>query len=368
MLCRLNCALNVMVIAVSVCLLTARAFSQTDIASGTSIRSSMENPYRLVENWPRLGNIPPGPAIGIIPDGDGGVWLLHRSDPPILHIDASGAVVKSFGDGMFGTVHAFCRDEDGNFWAGDSGPFSENPEARKKAFVIHKFSPDGRLLMTIGKAGVQKSGPDTFLGPAACISAPNGDIIIADGHQPRPQALQGGDRLVRYSKDGRFIRSYGTQGSGPGEFMGPHSLAYDSRGRLFVADRSNNRIEIFDRDMNFLDEWRHFGRPSGIAILSDDTIVVADSESSYTGFRPVELGPVPAGEQLARNAGWQVGIRIGSAANGSLRYFVPETKPEGMAADELGNIFGGLTAQCSPGGADRPTPGGMNCLQKWVRR
>ena len=161
----------------------------------------------------------------------------------------------------------------------------------------------------------------------------------------------------------------GKQGTAPGEFMGPHSLAYDSQGRLFVADRSNNRIQIFDKDMNFVDEWRHFGRPSGVAILKDDTLVVADSESSYTGFRPSELGPPgPEVRGVPRNAGWQPGIRVGSAKDGSLRYFISATRPEGMGADDQGDIFGGLTAQCSSAGADRPTPGGPNCLQKWVKK
>ena len=348
-------------------LVLAQATAPAD--KSVPFKSTMANPYHLVENWPKLGNIPPGPAIGIIPDGTGGVWMLHRSNPPLLHIDASGNVVKTMGDGMFGTVHAFCRDRDGNFWAGDSGPFNDNPDAVKKAYVIHKFSPDGKLLMTLGKAGVQQAGEDTFMGPAACISAPNGDIIIADGHQPRPPNRQDGDRLVRVSKDGKFIRAYGKQGNGPGEFMGPHALAYDSQGRLFVADRSNNRIQIFDKDMNFVDEWRHFGRPSGVSILKDDTLIVADSESSYTGFRPAELGPPGADvRNIPRNAGWQPGIRIGSAKDGSLRLFISATRPEGMAADELGDIFGGLTGQCSSAGADKPTPGGPNCLQKWVKK
>jgi hypothetical protein len=193
---------------------------------------------------------------------------------------------------------------------------------------------------------------------------PNGDILIADGHVPRPSYAQAdGDRLVQITRDGKFVRQYGKQGTGPGEFWGPHALAYDSQGRLFVADRTNNRIQIFDKDMNFVDDWRHFGRPSGVWILKDDTMYVADSESSYTGFRPAELGPAPApkGGALPRNAGWQNGVRIGSARDGSLRYFITGTRPEGMAADEMGNVFAGLTGGCTPGS-------GINCLQKWVRK
>ena len=123
-------------------------------------------------------------------------------------------------------------------------------------------------------------------------------------------------------------------GAAPGEFMGPHALAFDSQGRLFVADRSNNRVQIFDRDMKFVDEWRHFGRPSGIAILRDDTLIVADSESSqFIGGPP--QAPEGGGNAI-RNPGWGNGIRIGSARDGSLRYYVPGTRPEGMGADERG--------------------------------
>jgi hypothetical protein len=176
------------------------------------------------------------------------------TDPTLLlHIDAAGNVVKTMAEGIFGTVHGFCRDRDGNFWAGDSGPFNAaNPEAVKKAYVVHKFSPEGKLLLTIGKAGVQKSGEDTFIGPAACISAPNGDIIIADGHHPRPLTVEG-DHSCGIQRR-QVPRAYGKQGTGPGESWG-RTRSYDSQGRLFVADRSNNRVQIFDKDMNFVDEW-----------------------------------------------------------------------------------------------------------------
>jgi hypothetical protein len=322
--------------------------------------STMANPYRIVPNWPNLGTIKPGAAIGIIPDGRGGTWLHHRSEPPILHIDASGNVVRRFGDGMFVQAHGFCQDRDGNFWAGDSGPFADNPATKGRGFQLFKFSPDGKVLLTLGRAGVSRAGRDTFIGPTACAIAPNGDVIVADGHWPRPtDAQQDGDRLVRLRPDGTFVAEFGKMGTAPGEFMGPHALAFDSQGRLFVADRSNNRVQIFDRNMQFVDEWRHFGRPSGIVVLRDDTLVVADSEShQFIGGPP--QAPEGGGTVL-RNPGWGNGIRIGSAKDGSLRAYVQGTRPEGMSADELGNLFAGLT-----GGCDASPSGG--CLQKWVRR
>jgi len=320
--------------------------------------SAMANPYRMVEKWPTFGPIRSGAAIGIIPDGKGGTWLHHRSEPPILHVDASGKVVQTFGDKMFVQAHGFCRDRDGNFWAGDSGPFADNPSTAGRGFQMFKFSPEGKVLLTLGKAGVSRAGEDTFIGPTACVIAPNGDILIADGHWPRPStAQQDGDRIVRITKEGKFVSSFGKLGTGPGEFMGPHALAFDSQGRLFVADRSNNRVQILDKDMKFVDEWRHFGRPSGVAILQDDTLIVADSESNRAIAGPA-VAPEGGGNAL-RNPSWRRGIRIGSAKDGSLKYFIPNTDPEGLAADELGNIYGGLTSGC-----EASASGG--CLQKFV--
>jgi sugar lactone lactonase YvrE len=321
----------------------------------------MSNPYRMLPNWPHLNSgMKWGGAIGIVPDGQGGTWMHFRSEPPIIHFNAEGNIVKSFGDGMFVQAHGFCRDRAGNFWAGDSGPFADDPKTVGRGYQVFKFSPEGKVLLTLGKAGVSQAGPDTFVSPTACAVAPNGDIIIADGHWPRPtKAQQDGDRLVRYTVDGKFVKAYGKLGQGPGEFLGPHGLAFDSQGRLFVADRSNNRVQIFDKDLNFLDEWRHFGRPSGLAILKDDTLVVTDSESSAT----IDGSPSSpeGGGRVVRNPGWQNGIRIGSAKDGSFRYFIPGTRPEGMAADELGNIYGGLTGNC-----DASPSGG--CLQKFVKK
>jgi WD40 repeat protein len=321
--------------------------------------NAMTNPYRMLEMWPHLGDIKPGSAIGIVPDGKGGVWLEHRSVPAIVHIDASGNIVKRF-DVAFSSSHGMCRDRDGNFWAVDSGPFGDTPDAGVKGNQVFKYSPEGKLLLTLGQAGVSKAGPDTFLQPAACTSTPDGNIVIADGHWPRPTAApQDGDRLVWYTRDGKFIKEYGKHGRKPGEFMGPHGLAFDSKGRLFVADRSNNRIQIFDKDMNIVDEWKHFGRPSNVWILKDDTLFVSDSESNQ------RIGGAPdapeGGGNAIRNPGWKNGIRIGSAKDGSIKYFVEGTRPEGLAADELGNIFGGLT-----GGCDVSPSGG--CLQKFVKK
>ena len=322
--------------------------------------NAMANPYRMLEKWPNLEGIKPGAAIGIEPDGSGGLWLQHRSDPGMLRIDARGTITKRFEGVTFSQAHGLCRDRDGNFWAVDSGPFGDGPDVGVRGNQVFKYSPDGKLLLTLGRAGVGKAGTDTFLAPSACRETPDGNILIADGHWPRPTTVQqDGDRLVWYSRDGKFIKEFGRHGRGPGEFMGPHGLAFDSTGRLFVADRSNNRIQIFDASMNIVDEWTHFGRPSNLWILKDDTLLVADSESNR-GIGGSPNAPEGGGNAV-RNPGWKNGIRIGSAKDGSLRYFVEGTRPEGLGADEAGNIFAGLT-----GGCDSSASGG--CLQKFVRK
>jgi hypothetical protein len=344
--------------------LLAQGGGQTAQAKPTPIElvktNTMANPYRMIPNWPTLGTIKPGAAIGIVPDGTGGVWLQHRSDPGILHLDPAGSIIKRFDGVTFSQAHGFCRDRDGNFWAVDSGPFNDGPDVGMRGNQVFKYSPEGKLLLTLGKAGVGRAARDTFIQPSACRETPDGNIVIADGHWPRPTTIQqDGDRLVWFTRDGTFLKEFGRHGRRPGEFMGPHGLAFDSQGRLFVADRSNNRIQIFDGNMNVVDEWTHFGRPSNLWILKDDTLLVADSESNnYIG------GPATApegGGSVIRNPGWKNGIRIGSARDGALRYFIDGTRPEGLGADELGNVFGGLT-----GGCNVSVSGG--CLQKFVRK
>jgi len=160
------------------------------------------------------------------------------------------------------------------------------------------------------------------------VTAPNGDIFVADGHGGNTNA-----RIVKFTKDGKFIKTWGTKGSGPGELDIPHAIAMDSQGRLFVGDRQNNRIQIFDQEGNVIAQWPQFSRPSGIYIDAKDNIYVADSES----------------ESVSKNHdGWKRGIRIGSAKDGSVTAFIPDpveksnttSAAEGVAADAAGNIYG----------------------------
>ena len=223
---------------------------------------------------------------------------------------------------MFVFPHGIFVDHDGNVWVTD-GQGKDG-----KGHQVFKFSPDGKVLLTLGKAGTAGDGPDTFNAPSAVLVAPNGDIFVGDGHGGNTNS-----RIVKFSKDGKFIKTWGKKGSAPGEFDTPHTLAMDSRGRLFVGDRNNNRIQIFDQDGKYIDQWPQFSRPSGVYIDKNDIIYVADSES----------------ESVSKNHdGWKRGIRVGKATDGSVTAFIPDpvekatgtSAAEGVTADAKGNIFG----------------------------
>ncbi len=249
-----------------------------------------------------------------------------RPEAPILRYDANGKLLKAWGEGMFVFPHGSTIDRDGNLWVTDA------QGANGKGHQVFKFSPDGRVLMTLGTAGVSGSGPNLFDQPCDVVVAPNGDIFIADSHRNGKN-----NRIVKFTKGGRFVKEWGLKGAGRGEFSEPHTIAIDSRGRLFVGDRENNRIQIFDQNGTFIDEWRQFGRPSGIAITRDDTMYVADSES----------GPDTGAHELM---GIKKGIRIGSARTGEVTAFIEDMESttgdhsgaEGVGVDAAGNVYGGV--------------------------
>jgi streptogramin lyase len=284
------------------------------------------NPYHVVEGWPHLPpNLKLGAVISVDVDAKGNIWVFHRNQPPILKFDPSGKLLTSFGTDMFVQPHGMTIDREGNLWVTDA------QDKDGKGQQVFEFSPEGKVLMTLGKAGVAKEGPDTFNGPTDVVIAPNGDIFVSDGH-----VANSNGRVVKFSKDGKFIKAWGKKGTGPGEMDTPHSIAMDSRGRLFVADRANSRIQIFDQDGRFLEEWKQFGRPSGVFIDKKDIIYVTDSQSNAT-----------------LNPGFKRGLRLGSAKDGKVTALIPFIEPdpdknnnagmEGVAADAMGNIYVGET-------------------------
>jgi sugar lactone lactonase YvrE len=279
-----------------------------------------------------------GSTAGIAIERDGrSIWVFDRCGAstcvgsalaPIMQFDGSGNLLKNFGAGLFVRPHGIYVDAEGNVWVTDGeGPDGKDPRRNGKGHQVFKFSPDGELLMTLGKAGVAGDGADELNQPSAVIVAPNGDIFVADGHGGNSNA-----RIVKLSKDGAFIKTWGRKGTAPGEFDTPHALALDSRGRLFVGDRGNNRIQIFDQDGNFLDEWKQFGNPSGLYIDKKDMLYVTEIGAN------AEKGP-----------DWKQGIRIGSVTDGKVTAFIDDSasgrsSQEGVTADAAGNIYTSLTA------------------------
>ena len=331
------------------------------LATATLLAQALPNPYRMVDGWAQLPNGRPIGAVGKVTiDRDGRhVWAIIRCEPladpsrfgdecrdskadTVYRFSPEGKVVTSFGGGgMFIWPHGLEIDPDGNVWVTDAVAPQRIPRGDKRGHQVVKFSPEGKVLMTLGKPGEAGAGQDHFTSPSDVAVTPNGEVFIADGHNE-----DGNNRVMKFSKDGRFIKSWGKTGYAPGEFRTLHAIALDSRGRVFVADRANNRVQIFDQEGKFLAQWTQFGRPSGIFFDTRDQIYVADSESDDV-----------------QNPGWEMGIRIGDARTGWINAFIlypwgdpRETAGNGaefVAVDREGNLYGG-----------EPRP---KKLQKYVR-
>ena len=306
----------------------------------------LPNPYRQVDGWAKL---PGGRTMGAVggvtmgPDGEH-LWAVIRCDAtapnrfgnecldsdldPVVKFNMNGDVVESFGGGLFIWPHGIDVDSEGNVWVTDAVSEARTPDGTRGHQVI-KFSPTGEVLMTLGTPGKPGSGNNSFNAPADVVVADNGDVFVADGHGNNTN-----NRVVKFSKDGTFIKSWGQTGYGPGEFRTLHAISMDNEGRIYVGDRSNNRIQIFDQEGKFLAQWTQFGRPSGIFFDDHGRIYVADSESDDV-----------------QNPGWEMGIRIGEVATGWVTEFIlyPWGDPrdtagngaEFVAVDRDGNIYGG---------------------------
>jgi streptogramin lyase len=298
--------------------------------------NNLPNPYQTVTAWFHL---PEGRTMGsssaVDIDSKGHIWIAERCGKntcagstldPVLEFDASGKLLKSFGSGLFIFPHGICIDKDDNVWITDGqGRDGVGQQAIK-------FSQDGKVLMRLGKAGVAGSGEGEFIAPNDVAVGANGDIFVSEGHSSGGRAPTN-DRIQKFDKNGKFIMMWGKSGTGPGEFDQPHSLAFDSKGRLFVADRNNNRVQIFDQSGKFIDQWTQFSRPSGVYIDKYDNLYSADSES---------------GSVSRNHPGWKRGIRIGSAVDGKVVAFIPDpnenatntSAAEGVVADANGVIYG----------------------------
>ena len=280
-------------------------------------------------------------AVGV--DSRGHIWIAERCGAnncagspidPIVEFDAKGNFVQAFGKGLLLFPHGLFIDAKDHIWITDG-----HAETGKGAQVL-EFDRTGKLLRALGKPGVAIAGPDTFAEPNAVLVAPNGTIFVADGHTPGKDPA----RIVKLDASGKFLKSWGVRGAGPGQLEVPHTMAMDSKGRLFVGDRWNNRLTIFDQDGKLVATWAQFGRPSGVYIDRNDVLYVADSESRTP-------------EGYGHHPGWKRGIRIGSAKDGKVSAFIPDTEAnpdktatsggEGIWADGRGVVYGAQVQQKS---------------------
>jgi hypothetical protein len=312
--------------------------------------NSGANPYHVMRDWAQLTleKRPWGGSNGVAIDRDGrSVWATDRCSPgtvpgclgskanPVHLFDQTGKEIRSFGGGMFVWPHGIHVDRDGNVWVTDASVTSPDalakfPGEEPKGSVVVKFSPEGKVLMTLGKLGVKGNPPDALTEPTAVLTDPgNGDIYVAESHTnvEDPNLI---GRISVFDRNGKFLRVIGKTGTGPGEFRTPHGLVFDSQGRLIVADRHNHRVQILTKDGKYVGKYREFSRVSGVAIDGNDTIYAADSESTP------RVHP-----------GWLRGIRIGSLKDGKVTMFVPPHKTEapegamgeGIAIDAAGSIY-----------------------------
>jgi len=330
-------------------------------ASGDPITGKgLPNPAPNVNrNW---GQLPAGRKWGTtagidIDPRDGNVWAYERcgagaaggagggpvdcdTNPvdPIFKFDRNtGAVLANFGKGVMVTPHGISVDKDGNVWVAD---FS-GTKAGTKGYQVHKFSPQGQKLLSLGIAGKRGNADGQFNQPNDVVVGPDGSVYVADGHDAQgmttaaaiAEGLKNGatSRISKFSPDGRFIKSWGKIGLRHGEFRTPHALAFDSKGRLWVADRGNHRLEIFDQEGNYLESRYSFSRPSGL-FIKGDMLYVIDSESSplnHPNFsNGVRVGPIDEDRVVAFIPPFEREDRVYQGAAG-----------EGVAVDADGNVY-----------------------------
>jgi hypothetical protein len=252
-------------------------YPKTDAVSG----------YQVDPNWPaeRIPGDEWGAMSGVTLGPDGNIWTFNRGKIPIQVFTSAGKLVRSWGqDSGFKNPHSIKFDREGSLWASDT-----------RTHTVRKFSPDGKLLMTLGTPDQAGEDATHFNQPNDQAFGPNGDIYISDGY--------GNNRVAVFSKGGKFLRSWGKLGTGPGEFSLPHAVAVDSRGRVLVADRNNARVQIFDAGGKFLTEWKNFIIPHYLSITANDDVLICGSSPmlwSDLGANGVFLGVPPKDQMVIR--------------------------------------------------------------------
>ena len=215
-------------------------------------------PYVVDPDWPRL---PAGWTFeetpGVAVDAREHVFVFHRGPHSIMEFDNGGNLVRTWGDGVFVRPHALKFDAEGNLWAADD-----------QGHMVVKMDAQGRVRMVLGRKNTKGETNDTFNRPTDIAFGPSGDVYITDGY--------GNSRVVKYTRDGKFVKAWGKKGGGEGDFNLPHGIAADKRGRVYVGDRDNHRMQVFDADGKFIAQWKHVGSPWGVVMANDDSLFMCD--------------------------------------------------------------------------------------------
>ena len=235
-------------------------------ATGIALSVSAETkfpalPYEVAPDWPALPagrNF--GEVAGVAADGRGHVFVFHRGPHPVMEFAPDGRMVRSWGDGMYIRPHAVRVDPEGNIWTVDNDTHQ-----------VLKMDSAGRVRMVIGRKGQPGETEENFNRPTDVAFAPSGDFYVSDGY--------GNSRVVKFSKQGRFVTAWGKHGDGEGEFNLPHSIAVDRNGRVYVGDRENYRVQVFDANGGFLMQWRNVGSPWGLEITPGQVLFIADGHN-----------------------------------------------------------------------------------------
>ena len=240
-----------------------------------------------------------GKCSAVAINSKGEIYLFHRGSRPVLCVDAAGKLLRSWGDEEIGIPHGLRVDRQDNVWVTDMGRHR-----------VLKFDATGKLVLALG-TGQAGAGNDQFDRPTDIAFAPNGDVFVSDGY--------GNNRVMKFTAAGRFIKSWGTKGTKAGEFDLPHAITIDSKSRLLVGDRGNERIQLFDTEGQFLEQWPGFV-PYGIAINGDNQVFVADAD---------------ANQVLRLNEAGKVQQHWGNKGSGLGEFDVPHM----LAFDAAGNLF-----------------------------
>jgi DNA-binding beta-propeller fold protein YncE len=297
-------------------------------------------PYKLVE-WPAPATSAAGFAApwnfiqvsSVAVTAKGTVLVLHRGAHPIMEFDGSGKLIRSWGDGMISEgkvagipqskwapdrsrysavygapgctscgAHSVRVDPQGNIWVIDA-----------TGHIIYKLNQDGKEIMKLGTKGVSGTSTSTFNLPTDIGFGSNGDLYVTDGY--------GGARVVKFSRDGKYILQWGTRGTGPGQFGLPHNVVVDSQDRVYVTDRDNQRIEVFDSSGKFLTEWKNTGGVSGLALMKDGKIVTGGVVRDLTGKLLGRLPEAQAAHGAAVDAAGNIYL---AQLSGIVQKFVPQ--------------------------------------------